>query len=371
MPSVRKRGKKFEYRVTYIDDTGKQREVSKSGFNTSAEAKRAGKQLEAELFKSKSILKGNMIAYDYLMEFYRNKREDNLSEYTQKVYKAQYKLFGDYFADKKLKDISNYDYQNFIDHISKTRAKSTIQKIHARVSAGFRYAHANGFIQINPTYDINIKSNVKTKNKTEYFLQESEFKALLHSLMSDIKPDYVSRHLLILAMASGARFSELIGLTFDDYNAFTATIDINKSFDHLATKKLKETKTESSNRKVKIDDETNSIMKNYLSYQMGDLRNKNRYLFPSDTIDKPITHNSAIKVLRKHCKKVGIQDIGIHALRHTHASLLLLHGVNIEYIASRLGHVNSNTTREFYLHIVEEMKKKSDENVISIFNAMH
>ena len=43
MPSVRKRGKKFEYRVSYKDYDGQYKEMTKGGFNTEAEAKQAAK----------------------------------------------------------------------------------------------------------------------------------------------------------------------------------------------------------------------------------------------------------------------------------------------------------------------------------------
>lgn len=38
---LEKRGKKWRYRIFYIDDNGVRKSLSKSGFNTKAEAKRA------------------------------------------------------------------------------------------------------------------------------------------------------------------------------------------------------------------------------------------------------------------------------------------------------------------------------------------
>ncbi len=45
-------------------------------------------------------------------------------------------------------------------------------------------------------------------------------------------------------------------------------------------------------------------------------------------------------------------------LRHTHASLCIDKGVDVELISKRLGHVNSNVTREIYIH----KTKKQQEN---------
>ena len=53
--------------------------------------------------------------------------------------------------------------------------------------------------------------------------------------------------------------------------------------------------------------------------------------------------------------------VKVHALRHTHASLLLAEGVSIDLISRRLGHENSKITREIYLHITEKLKKRDNE----------
>ena len=46
---------------------------------------------------------------------------------------------------------------------------------------------------------------------------------------------------------------------------------------------------------------------------------------------------------------------------HTSASLLLAQGVPLETVSRRLGHANSNITKDIYIHITEKMKKKEEE----------
>ena len=45
-------------------------------------------------------------------------------------------------------------------------------------------------------------------------------------------------------------------------------------------------------------------------------------------------------------------DITLHGLRHTHASLLLKHGVPIQYVSQRLGHENIQITYRIYAHFL-------------------
>ena len=73
-------------------------------------------------------------------------------------------------------------------------------------------------------------------------------------------------------------------------------------------------------------------------------------------------YNSTVNdALKRHCKKVGITNISVHGLRHTHASILLYSGVSMLGVSKRLGHANVSTTQKVYLHIILELENK-DKN---------
>ena len=56
--------------------------------------------------------------------------------------------------------------------------------------------------------------------------------------------------------------------------------------------------------------------------------------------------------------------IALHALRHTHASILIFAGVSIASIAKRLGHSSMITTQETYLHIIRELENQDNEKIL-------
>lgn len=117
------------------------------------------------------------------------------------------------------------------------------------------------------------------------------------------------------------------------------------------------TKNESSNRSVITD---------------WKLMNQFRSLIQKKEDDWPIfvpheqrVFNSTVNnLLEKYCYKLDIPVISIHGLRHTHASLLLYDGVSIASVAQRLGHANTTTTQETYLHIIEELKNKDSDKIL-------
>lgn len=76
-------------------------------------------------------------------------------------------------------------------------------------------------------------------------------------------------------------------------------------------------------------------------------------------------YNSTLnQKLAAYCEKLDIPIISIHGLRHTHASLLLYEGVSIASVAKRLGHSNTTTTQETYIHIIRELENKDNDKIL-------
>jgi len=49
-------------------------------------------------------------------------------------------------------------------------------------------------------------------------------------------------------------------------------------------------------------------------------------------------------------RKVGLEGVSMHSLRHSHASALLSKGVPIAVVSERLGHADQNITLSIYSH---------------------
>lgn len=62
-----------------------------------------------------------------------------------------------------------------------------------------------------------------------------------------------------------------------------------------------------------------------------------------------------------------LKQITFHALRHTHATLLIFNGENIKVISERLGHKNISTTLDTYTHVMEDMKNSTADLLDNIF----
>jgi integrase len=49
-------------------------------------------------------------------------------------------------------------------------------------------------------------------------------------------------------------------------------------------------------------------------------------------------------------RKVGLEGVSLHSLRHSHATILLSNGVPVAVVSERLGHADQNITLSIYSH---------------------
>jgi integrase len=62
---------------------------------------------------------------------------------------------------------------------------------------------------------------------------------------------------------------------------------------------------------------------------------------------------------------IGMPDITLHALRHTHASQLIEAGIDVVTISKRLGHASPTVTLTVYAHLF----RKRDDKSAGVINA--
>ncbi|MCG7380884.1 tyrosine-type recombinase/integrase [Paenibacillus sp. ACRSA] len=77
----------------------------------------------------------------------------------------------------------------------------------------------------------------------------------------------------------------------------------------------------------------------------------NRWLFPGQSFDRPLTERSVQKVSEEARQRAGIvEKVSIHALRHSFITHLLENGTDLCYIQELLGHTSARTTQR-YTHV--------------------
>uniref|UniRef100_UPI0020BF3575 tyrosine-type recombinase/integrase n=1 Tax=Lysinibacillus sp. D4B1_S16 TaxID=2941231 RepID=UPI0020BF3575 len=76
------------------------------------------------------------------------------------------------------------------------------------------------------------------------------------------------------------------------------------------------------------------------------------------------------KALKNILRELQIEEISIHGLRHSHASILFYKGITVQYISERLGHADVDTTIQIYTHLIKELREEDENNTVNILAAL-
>ncbi|WP_249661043.1 site-specific integrase [Lysinibacillus fusiformis] len=189
----------------------------------------------------------------------------------------------------------------------------------------------------------------------------------MESLKIDNRPVY---YIILLALKSGMRFAEIIALTRKDFNFKDNTININKTWGYTSSYDdgKKKTKTESSNRIIKINKVTMSLFNHFFEVTP---ENIHKLVFYNPASKYKVFSNTGVnKALKKILRELQIEEISIHGLRHSHASILFYKGISVQYISERLGHADVDTTIRIYTHLIKELREEDENNTVNILAAL-
>lgn len=342
--------------VYYYDENHKRHKKSAGRHSLRRQAKQAALELEESLNKENSISE-DISFFDYYnrwVALYKaNKAKSHSASY-------QYELFGklikEYFKQTKIKDVVRSDYQAFINWYGKNHAYESVRKLKGACNSCVSYAVDDGIIERNFTNNVEIAYNKDCSRKTEY-LSNDELQRLREFVVSNLERYNTSRYMILTAIYTGMRKAEIQALTWNDIDFKNATISINKNWDEKK-KAFKPTKTESSNRVIKV----NRKLLNYLA----DLKVNGSTMVFRNIFGTIPTSNALNKCLRSIMKeaKLSKKDFTFYSLRHVHVAYLIGQGVDIYAISKRLGHSNVNITLGVYSYLIDEYKTKNDNLII-------
>lgn len=377
MASIQKLSNGWRFRVSYKDGD-KYKTKTQGGFRTKKEAEIAAAELEKKLHLGNDINAGDQLFSVYMRNWYEVYKKGKYSLEHERNIERSVRLVEEFFPGIRMKDLTKDMYQRFLNELSIGHAKATVSKRHVYIRACIRDAINDGVITKDPTYKAVITGDKDEKTEELKYLNFDEVKRLVNEIKKDMTPKYISRYIILFAIAAGARFSEIMGLTWDCVDLKNLTITINKTWDFKDTNDFSDTKNYASKRTITIDEETANMLKelrlkqNEVALQTG-LRNAKNLVFINTKMDL-VTNNAVNKTLRNLCERVGVREITCHGLRHTHASMLLYRGINVKYISRRLGHKDIVTTLQTYSHVLDEMEQKEsrqvDETMMDLYNAM-
>lgn len=175
-----------------------------------------------------------------------------------------------------------------------------------------------------------------------------------------------------LALGTGLRRGELLGLQWGDVDLDACTVRVARSVEQTKDGlTLKAPKTRSGRRSLRVAAAVVEDLREHrrrlleLRLQLGAGR------LPDDaqvfaTIAGGLrSPNALTKEWTKAAAGAGLPPVTFHALRHTHASQLIAAGLDVVTVSKRLGHANPAITLKVYSHLFTN----SDERAAQVVDA--
>ena len=238
--------------------------------------------------------------------------------------------------------------------VEKLSARS-VHYHHRILSQSLKYAVRQGYLGRNPCELVDPPS---WKGKTMRTLVPGELEVLLENASSNqFYP------VIYTAVSTGLRQAELLGLMWRSIDLDYLSISVNQVlYKRRGICQFNEPKTSHSRRRVSMTPKLACFLREYkqererLYQQLGKELTLDSLVF-ANVEGKPLdpgvlTHNFA-----RIAKRVGLENVRFHDLRHTFASLMLLRGAKPKVISEALGHSSVAFTMDVYSHIIEGMQE--------------
>lgn len=220
---------------------------------------------------------------------------------------------------------------------------STLRKVLVTLGQIMAYAVRHKYLDHNPVRDAERpRGQGIIKEKKIKILTPDEIKAFLYAVTNQ-----KYRALFRLAIMSGARQGELLGLKWSDIDWEASQIRIERTFNNQS---WYDVKTAASKRRIDLGP---GMMAELKKWKIACMPSRLNLIFPNES-GQPINHtNMRYRYFKPALKKSGVRKIRFHDLRHTYASLLIEQGENIKYIQSQLGHSTPTVTLNVYTHLIK------------------
>nr|WP_302597954.1 site-specific integrase [uncultured Cellulosilyticum sp.] len=309
----------------------------------------------------------------YLEEFVKNSVRPSTYDSYEVILRKH--ITEDPIGSMKLKDIKSFHIQKFLN--SKTElSKSYIKKMHMLLDIFFSNAVKNDLIHKNPLDAVNIPQSQKQVKEVRALTRDEQSAYMKALDNTRLKP------LFLTCLFTGMRMGELMALDWNHVDLKKGEIKVEFSFKETRIhdqgksywKLLKQPpKTSSGLRTIPIPQEIIKLLKAHkatqdtLALRLGkDEFNKEKLVFCSE-VGSPLSSRNIQRTHYSICKKIGLEGVGFHALRHTFATRMIEENVPVKTVQYWIGHSSIEITYNIYVHVQEESKKAAAQVQSDLF----
>lgn len=267
-------------------------------------------------------------------------------------------------AHLRLAAVGPADLQQLLtSRIDAGASPSTVGHLRAVLHRALRQAELWGLVMRNP---VSLTRAPRVARKDMRTLSVGEAQAFLAAVRDDRL-----EALYVVALTTGLRQGELLGLRWSDLHAATGALQVQRSLERSADGAppvLTEPKTRSARRLVPLPQLALDALRRHKARQAEERLRAgpawaDRELMFTTEIGGPIDASNLVKrSFRPALKRAGIaQPFRFHDLRHTAATLLLARSVHPKVVSGLLGHSQISVTLDVYSHVTPGLQRAAAE----------
>ncbi|MEA4831887.1 putative defective protein IntQ [bioreactor metagenome] len=364
---VKKDGKQqYRVRVNYTDREGKSNQVERIAYGLPEARELEAKLRDEYTSGDKSTLR--MTVEELIKEYLKAKKNEVRATTFDKTRRNMERYIIPELGKVRLDRLGVQRLQEWKTLFSdKDLAFRSKQNIYKELSTLFNYAVRLEYMPKNPLKSIGNFKEVyfeKPAEKLNYYTA-AEFLSFISAAKSAAEASGDWRYYVFFNVAfyTGMRKGEINALKWSDIDG--DIIHVRRSIAQKLKGEDVETppKNKSSYRDLQIPIPLKNILDEHKKRQSANAVNfSNNYRVCGG--ESCLRDSSIENFNQRFAKAAKLKHIRIHDFRHTHASLLVNEGINIQEIARRLGHSKIEITWNTYSHLYP----REEERAVAILN---
>lgn len=343
---------------------------------TESEVKKKMKQYTVDSIKNGHIDISKETVEQYMTDWLENTKRIELkpTSYDRLENTCKHHIFPE-IGWLQIATVTPFDIQKLITKKSETLSYSSVKKIYEAINAAFKLAVQRELIAKSPVVGIALPKSAEKRRSDIYFLSDYQIQKIKEEINRDYSRGKTGTYRLgaafILLLNTGMRLGEALALEWDDVDFEKRTISITKDLAHVKNRTgngsnylhvvQQRPKTNDSVRTINLNSGALEALQ-----RLKEVNGKFKYVL-ANSAGHHTTHRTfdkAFRAIQKHC---GISpQVGVHALRHTFASVLFKNGIDVKTVSTILGHSSTSITYNTYIHLINEQKAEAMKIVDSI-----
>ncbi|MGN7799060.1 tyrosine-type recombinase/integrase [Leifsonia sp. 22587] len=344
--------------------TNRRRQIRKATFTTRNDAAKAARAIRGKVDGGTLVTPSQQTYAEYLDAWLTQRLTtgEGLRPTTATIYRTYIAndIQPSALGRMKLTDIRRHHVNAFVSNLTADgRGATTVRRIAAVVQGSLKHAWQDELLDHNPGAGIRLPSTTAH----EFTPWEPE----QVGAFLDVAAAHRLGALFELAVQTGMRRGEIIGLRWSDVNMDKSTITIRNNRTTAGTTIVENApKTSAGRRTITYDPMTGGVLLTWGAQQraeadtLGSAWEDTGYVF-TYVDGQPLKPQYVTRLFDKLRVQAGLPRMTFHGLRHERASLLLASGAELGLVSKMLGHSSVSVTADIYAHLIAHAAREASE----------